>query len=116
MIDNPYYSQAVHGPYELCDIGNLELEEGGTIRSCKLACATFGTLNPAKDNAILIPTWYSGTNKIIEQVYLGRGRALRPGQVFHYYRQPDRQRSFDLAAQHPGTGRNGELSACAHRR
>jgi homoserine O-acetyltransferase len=82
MIDNPYYSQAVHGPYELCDIGNLELEEGGTIRSCKLACATFGTLNPAKDNAILIPTWYSGTNKIIEQVYIGDGRALDPQKYF----------------------------------
>jgi len=29
MIDNGYYSQEVHGPYELHDIGNLELEEGG---------------------------------------------------------------------------------------
>ena len=29
MINNSYYSQEVHGPYELHDIGNLELEEGG---------------------------------------------------------------------------------------
>ena len=56
MIDNSYYSQDIHGPYELHDIGNLELEEGGTIRACKLAYATFGKLNAAKDNAILIPT------------------------------------------------------------
>ena len=34
MINNSYYSQEVHGPYELHDIGNLELEEGGTIRGC----------------------------------------------------------------------------------
>jgi len=34
----------VHGPYELHDIGDLALEEGGTIRGCKLACATFGRL------------------------------------------------------------------------
>ena len=82
MIDNSYYTQEVHGPYELHDIGNLDLEEGGTIRGCKLAYATFGTLNAAKDNAILIPTWYSGTNKIIEQVYIGKGRALDPDKYF----------------------------------
>jgi homoserine O-acetyltransferase/O-succinyltransferase len=82
MIDNGYYSQEVHGPYELHDIGNLELEEGGTIRGCKLAYATFGSLNAAKDNAVLVPTWYSGTNKIIEQVYIGQGRALDPDKYF----------------------------------
>jgi len=82
MIDNSYYSQDVHGPYELHDIGNLELEEGGTIRACNLAYATFGKLNAAKTNAILIPTWYSGTNKIIEQVYIGQGRALDPDKYF----------------------------------
>jgi homoserine O-acetyltransferase len=75
-------SQEVHGPYELHDIGNLELEEGGTIRGCTLAYSTFGTLNAAKDNAILIPTWYSGTNTIIEQVYIGKGRALDPDKYF----------------------------------
>ena len=82
MINNSYYSQEVHGPYELYDIGDLNLEEGGTIRGCKLAYATFGTLNAAKDNAILIPTWYSGTSKIIEQVYVGQGRALDPDKYF----------------------------------
>ena len=82
MINNNYYSQEVHGPYELDDIGHLELEEGGTIRNCQLAYATFGALTAAKDNAILIPTWYSGTNKIIEQVYIGNGRALDPAKYF----------------------------------
>ena len=41
MIENSYYSQDVHGPYELYDVGNLELEEGRTIRACNLAYATF---------------------------------------------------------------------------
>jgi homoserine O-acetyltransferase/O-succinyltransferase len=80
MINNSYYSQDVHGPYELHDIGNLELEEGGTIRGCQLAYATFGALDAAKDNAILIPTWYSGTNKVMEQVTsvrANRGRNRR---------------------------------------
>ena len=116
MINNSYYSQDVHGPYELHDIGNLDLEEGGTIRDCKLAYATFGTLNAAKDNAILIPTWYSGTNKIIEQVYDRQGPRARSRQVFHHRRQSDRQRPFHLAAQHAGAGRDGEFPARAHRR
>ena len=40
MIENHYYSQEGHGPYELRDIGDLDLEEGRTIRGCKLAVAT----------------------------------------------------------------------------
>lgn len=82
MIANDYYSQDLHGPYELHNIGNLELEEGGTIRDCNLAYATFGELNAAKDNAILFPTWYSGTSKILEDVYTGEGRALDPAKYF----------------------------------
>ena len=81
MITNAYYGQDVHGPYELHDIGTLALEEGGTLRGCQLAVATFGKLNAAKSNAILVPTWYSGTSKIIEQVYVGPGRALDPSTL-----------------------------------
>jgi len=82
MIQNDHYSQDVHGPYELHDIGTFGLEDGGTIRNCTLAYATYGSLNAAKDNAILVPTWYSGTHKIIEQVYIGPGRALDPDRYF----------------------------------
>jgi homoserine O-acetyltransferase len=77
-----YYTQEVHGPYELINIGNLQLEEGGNIPDCLLAVATFGELNSEKDNAILIPTWHSGTNKIMEQVYIGEGRPLDPSEYF----------------------------------
>lgn len=82
MITNPYYGQEGHGPYELMDIGRLELEEGGVIEHCQLAVAWHGQLNAAKDNAILVPTWYSGTSKIMEQVYIGAGRALDPAKYF----------------------------------
>ena len=82
VIDNPYYGPEGHGPYELVDIGDLDLEEGGTLRRCKLAVATFGKLDAQKINAILVPTWYSGTSKIIEQVFVGEGRALDPARYF----------------------------------
>ncbi len=82
MTANSYYGQEGHGPYELMDIGTLELEEGGSISNCQLAVATHGTLSAEKDNAILVTTWYSGTSKIMEDVYIGPGRALDPDKYF----------------------------------
>jgi len=81
-MSSDYYTQDNHGPYELVNIGALDLEEGGTLSDCQLAVATLGTLNAAKDNAILIPTWYSGTHKIMSDVYIGPGRALDPDKYF----------------------------------
>ena len=82
MLTNEFYGQAMQGPFECYDLGNFTLEEGGTIRGCQLAYATHGKLNRKKDNAILIPSWYSGTSKIFEQAYIGKGRALDPSKYF----------------------------------
>jgi homoserine O-acetyltransferase len=79
---NSYYSQEIHGPFEIFDLGDFDLEEGGKIRNLQLAYAAFGTLSPNKDNAILFPTWYSGTSKVLEQAYVGAGRALDPTRYF----------------------------------
>ena len=79
---NAYYSQENHGPFELMSVGDLALEEGGALPNCRLAVATHGSLNAARDNAVLVPTWYSGTSKIMEQVYFGAGRALDPAKYF----------------------------------
>ena len=53
MIEKSYHSQDLHGPHELRDIGNLDLEEGGTIRGRKLAFATSGSLNASSDKGLL---------------------------------------------------------------
>ena len=82
MIDNPFYAPEFHGPYELFSLGDFVLEEGYTLRDCRLAYATFGELNEAKDNAILVTTWYSGTHQIMRDVYIGPGRALNPEEYF----------------------------------
>jgi homoserine O-acetyltransferase len=82
VIENPYYSHEFHGDYELISIGALDCEDGGTIGDCRLAVATFGELNAAKDNAILIPTWYSGTHQIWRDVYIGPDHALNPERYF----------------------------------
>ena len=80
--DHSFYNQELHGPYETFDVGNLALEAGGTLPRCKLAYTTFGTLSEARDNAILVTTWFSGTSKIIEQAYIAEGRALDPSRYF----------------------------------
>lgn len=82
MISNDYYSHESHGDYDLISIGRLELEEGGAVPDCQLAVATWGKLNAAKDNAILITTWYSGTHQIFRDQYVGPEHALNPDKYF----------------------------------
>ena len=82
MIDIRYYSPEFHGDYELMSIGRLDLEEGGSIPDCHLAVATFGELAEAKDNAILVTTWYSGTHQIFRDAYIGADHALDPTKYF----------------------------------
>ena len=61
--------------YEIYDLGDVKLQRGATLRGCKLAYKTFGTLNAAKDNVIVYPTWYSGQHYDNEWL-VGAGRAL----------------------------------------
>ena len=82
MVDNPHYSQETNGPYETHGLGRFSLEEGGDLSDCHLAYATFGRLNNSKSNAILVPTWYGGASKIMEQAYIGEGRGLDPQKDF----------------------------------
>ena len=82
VIENAYYSPEVQGPYEMFDLGDFTLEEGPTLRGCQLAYATFGELNDARDNAILVTTWYSGTHQILADAYIGSQHALDPEKYF----------------------------------
>ena len=82
MVQNAYYSQEVHGGFELFELGDFSLEQGGTLPDCKVAYVTLGELSAAKDNAILFPTWYSGTHKMLADVYVGSEHALTPDDYF----------------------------------
>jgi homoserine acetyltransferase len=42
--------------YETYTLGDVKLQRGATLRDCKLAYKTFGTLSPRKDNVIVFPT------------------------------------------------------------
>ncbi|QID19445.1 alpha/beta fold hydrolase [Nitrogeniibacter mangrovi] len=82
MEIHPYYNADIHGPYARFELGDFTLEDGGTLRNAHLAYHTLGTLNASKDNVILVPTWFSGTSRIMIDVYTGEGRALDPARHF----------------------------------
>ena len=54
---------------------------GETLPGAKLAYKTQGTLNAARDNAILFPHMYSGTSASMEP-FIGVGRPLDPQKYF----------------------------------
>ena len=48
-------------------IGDLALELGGTLKAAELAYVTYGTLAPARDNAILLTHGYTTTHRFVER-------------------------------------------------
>lgn len=67
--------------YEVFNAGDLALQSGGRLPDAKLAYKTYGMLSPAKDNVVLLPTFYTGTHERNEG-FFGRGRALDPARHF----------------------------------
>ena len=106
--ENPYYSPEFHGEYELISVGRLDLEDGGSIPDCQLAVATFGPLNDARDNAILVTTWYSGSHQIFREQYIGEGHALDPSRWFIVV--VDQIGSGLSTSPHNASGANAELA------
>lgn len=81
MMENQFYTPEHHGEYETYNLGDFELTRGGTLPDCKLAYATYGELNAARDNAILFPVMFSGTSGSLKH-YIGEGMALDPSRYF----------------------------------
>jgi homoserine O-acetyltransferase/O-succinyltransferase len=63
------------------ELGDLELELGGTLTDARLAYRTHGSLGGERDNAILFPHMYSGTPASLDG-WIGPGRPLDPTRWF----------------------------------
>jgi homoserine O-acetyltransferase len=50
----------VDGQLQFADLGRCPLENGQVIQDCRIGYRTFGHLNAAADNAVLMPTWLYG--------------------------------------------------------
>ena len=47
---------------QFAELGDFKLENGEVIRDCRIGYRTLGKLNETKSNAIVFPTWASGTS------------------------------------------------------
>ena len=63
------------------DLGNFELQSGSVLSNATLAYKTYGTLSSARDNVILLPTFYTGSH-IRNEGFFGTGRAIDPARHF----------------------------------
>ncbi len=63
------------------ELGDLTLQSGEILPDARLAYATHGTLNAARDNAVLFPTYYTGTHRDNARI-VQTGRALDPARWF----------------------------------
>ena len=64
------------------DVSNFMLQKGGFLPRVRMAYRTIGTLNAARDNAVLVPSWYTGTEADSEVYLTGKDRALDPSKYF----------------------------------
>ena len=63
------------------ELGDVTLQSGAVLPSAHLAYKTYGTLNAAKDNVVVMPTFYTGTHTRNEG-FFGAGRAIDPARHF----------------------------------
>jgi homoserine O-acetyltransferase len=66
---------------EIFDLGDLQLQRGEVLMDAKLAYGTYGTLNDAKDNVIVMPHGYSLQHPDMEWL-IGPDMALNPEKYF----------------------------------
>jgi homoserine O-acetyltransferase len=62
-------------------LGDVTLQSGATLWRAHLAYQTYGTLNAARDNVVVIPTFYSGHHTDCEAM-MTPGRAIDPARYF----------------------------------
>jgi homoserine O-acetyltransferase len=69
------------GAQQFAQLGDLKLHSGGVIQDCRLGYRTLGTLNAAKSNAILWPSWLGGKSEDLLQ-FLGPGKVVDTRKYF----------------------------------
>ena len=67
--------------YRTFPLGDIELQSGAVLADAELTYQTYGELNAAGDNVIVLPTFYTGTHKR-NVGFFGPGRAMDPARHF----------------------------------
>lgn len=53
------------GDLRMADLKRCKLDGGGTIEECRIGYRTFGKLDNAKSNVVLVPTWFTGDTEAL---------------------------------------------------
>lgn len=67
--------------HQFAHLGDLKLESGEVIKNFKMSFVTHGTLNAAKDNAILFHHGFAANHHLFDHM-IGAGRPLDTGKYF----------------------------------
>ncbi|MDT7777538.1 MAG: hypothetical protein QOC99_50, partial [Acidobacteriota bacterium] len=66
---------------KFAQLGDFRLESGDVLRDCRIGYRTFGALNADRSNAILFPTWASGTTEQLMSNF-GPGRLVDTSKFY----------------------------------
>ena len=67
--------------YRVFECGDVTLQSNVVLKRAQLAYQTYGKLNAAADNAVLIPSFYTGTH-FRSEAYFGPGRSIDTDRYF----------------------------------
>ena len=69
------------GQQQIADLGTCKLVSDLEITGCRIGYRTWGALNSGRSNAILFPSWFSGSSQNIA-AFIGADKMLDPGKYF----------------------------------
>lgn len=67
--------------FDIFELGDVPLLSGGVLRNARLAYKAYGSLNRSRDNAVVLPTFFTGTH-VRNEFLFGSGRAIDPANHF----------------------------------
>lgn len=68
---------------KFAELGDFRLENGRVIKGCRIGYRTYGTLDGSKSNAVIFPTWFTGTTKDLADLGLiGNGKLADASRYF----------------------------------
>ena len=71
----------MNSDHQVYELGDLELQSGAVLSDAMLAYKTYGKLNTAKNNVVVLPTFYTG-NHTRNEGFFGESRAIDPARHF----------------------------------
>ncbi len=74
-------AHVARGQQKFADLGTCKLVSGAEIQHCRIGYRTWGALNPAHSNAVLVTTWFSGTTANIAGS-VGADKLVDPNKYF----------------------------------